>query len=65
MKTITESMNLFDVMRQLEKNDTQTFTNGFNTITTGDDSYEFIFKDIHENKTEVMICGWRKVEDEK
>ena len=53
-------MNVFDIFKELEKDDTKTFTNGYNTIKSGHDSYELIVKDKDGNEVIILISGWRE-----
>lgn len=53
-------MNIFDMFKQLEQDDTKIFTNGYNTIYPGKDSYELIITNSKNEVIEVLMSNWRE-----
>lgn len=53
-------MNIFYMFKELEKDDTKRFTNGWNTIKSGNDSYELVITDKDGNKIEILMSNWKE-----
>ena len=54
-------MNIFDMFKEFEKDDTKVFTNGYNLIRSGYDSYELIIDDGNGDEITVLMSNWTEV----
>jgi hypothetical protein len=55
-------MNIFDMFKELEKDNYKIFTDGWNTIRYGPDSYEFTIVDKDNHSVTVIASNWKEVD---
>lgn len=57
-------MNIFDMFKELERDDTKVFINGYNRVQAGFDSYELLFTDAEGNEMTVLMSNWKEAKED-
>jgi hypothetical protein len=54
-------MNILDVIKEIQDDPTKKFSCGWNTIESGNDSYEIIISDKSGHKVEVLLSSYSEI----